>query len=205
MLNKNWFRNKFWRQVLELATPEGASSYRDFTFKNWCLRRLGARVGDNVAVGRRFDCLLHLLSAVHIDNHVNISNDVAIYAFGKVSIGSFTAIASHCVFTNGTHDISTHQPKAGRLVIGRGVFIGLGARIIGPVTIGDNALIAAGATVISDVPEGMVMAGNPAKCIGRRPLAKRVWHFPDLWYDPSTFTLIDSPTGEAQPLSQNEP
>jgi acetyltransferase-like isoleucine patch superfamily enzyme len=200
-----WFTNKFWRIALDWVTPEEASSYRDFALKNWCLRRLGARLGENVAIGRRFDHFIHRSSALRIDDHVNISNDVAIYAFKEVVIGSFTAIASHCVFANGTHDISTHAPRAGRLVIGRGVFIGLGARIIGSVTIGDNALIAAGATVVSDVAPGMVVAGSPAKSIGRRPLARRVWHFPDLWYDPETFALTDAPTEDARPLSQNEP
>ena len=171
---RQWLTNKIARGLLNLLTPENASSYEPHRAKNWLLRRLGISAGERVAVGRNFDFLIGRGSRIKIGDYVNISNDVGIYAFKEISIGSFTAISSHCVFTNGTHDISTHLPKAGRLVIGRGVFIGLGARIIGAITMGDNALIAAGATVISDVPEGMVTAGNPAKCIGRRPRGARV-------------------------------
>jgi len=185
-----WITNKIWRHFYEWATPENAVSYRDFDFKNSLLRRAGLKLGANVAVGRRFD-FLPGRGLIQIDDHVNVSNDVALYAFKEIRIGAFTAIASHCVFADGTHDISTHRPQAGGLVIGQGVFIGLGARVVGPVKIGDNALVAAGAVVLSDVPAGMVVAGNPAKVIGRRPLAERVWHFPDLWYDPKTFLIVE--------------
>lgn len=176
--------------MMNLLTPENASSYDAFRMKNRFLRYLGLKLGENVAIGRNFDFLAGRGSRVTIEDHVNLSNDVAIYAFKEVTIGSFTAIASHCVFTDGNHDLSSHRPSAGSLRIGRGVFIGLGARIVGALTIGDNSVIAAGAVVLSNVPAGMVMAGNPAKCVGRRPLARRVWHFPDLWYDPRTFEIL---------------
>jgi serine O-acetyltransferase len=43
------------------------------------------------------------------------------------------------------------------------VFIGAGALVLGPITIGVGATIAAGAVVIRDVPPGKTVAGNPAK------------------------------------------
>lgn len=50
--------------------------------------------------------------------------------------------------------------------IGKNVFIGAGAVILGPVHIGDNAKIGANAVVISDVPENTTVVGNPARPIG---------------------------------------
>jgi len=50
-------------------------------------------------------------------------------------------------------------------VIGENVVVGAGAQILGPVIIGDNARIGAGAVVLSDVPEGKVAVGVPAKVI----------------------------------------
>lgn len=50
-------------------------------------------------------------------------------------------------------------------VIGDGVNIGVGALVIGPVTIGDGATIGAGAVVITDVPAGATVVGNPARVI----------------------------------------
>lgn len=46
--------------------------------------------------------------------------------------------------------------------IGDGVYIGVGAKIIGRVVIGDNARIGAGAVVTQDVPSGATAVGNPA-------------------------------------------
>jgi serine O-acetyltransferase len=48
-------------------------------------------------------------------------------------------------------------------VLGKDVWVGAGARILGKVRIGDRAMIAANAVVLQDVPEDMVAAGVPAK------------------------------------------
>lgn len=45
-------------------------------------------------------------------------------------------------------------------------FIGAGTIILPGVTIGPNAIVAAGAVVNSDVPDGMIVGGVPAKVIG---------------------------------------
>ena len=49
--------------------------------------------------------------------------------------------------------------------IGSGVFIGAGAKIIGPVVIGDRAKIGANAVVLADVPPGHTAVGVPARTI----------------------------------------
>ncbi|SHF06060.1 serine O-acetyltransferase [Microbulbifer donghaiensis] len=50
--------------------------------------------------------------------------------------------------------------------IGRGVMIGAGAKILGPVRIGESVKIAAGSLVLSDVPEHTTVAGVPARQVG---------------------------------------
>jgi serine O-acetyltransferase len=47
--------------------------------------------------------------------------------------------------------------------IGRGVFIGAGATVVGDIQIGDRARIGAGTVVTSDVPAGCTAVGNPAR------------------------------------------
>ncbi len=49
--------------------------------------------------------------------------------------------------------------------IGNNVKVGCGAIVIGGITIGDGAIIGAGAVVTKDVPANAVVAGNPAKII----------------------------------------
>ncbi len=51
--------------------------------------------------------------------------------------------------------------------IGDNVIIGAGAQVLGPITIGDNAAIGANAVVTHSVPEGITVAGNPARRIGQ--------------------------------------
>jgi acetyltransferase-like isoleucine patch superfamily enzyme len=99
---------------------------------------------------------------------------------GHISVGEY-AFAGHDVSViTGTHD--HHQllkqrfrgyPESGRdIVIGAGVWLGSGAIILGPCTIGDHAIVAAGAVIKpgSQVSAGAIFGGNPAKQIGQVPL-----------------------------------
>ena len=59
--------------------------------------------------------------------------------------------------------------NTGDIVIGNDVWIG--ARVIFPhgnITVGDGAIIGVGSVVTKDVPEGAIVAGNPAKVIKYR-------------------------------------
>ena len=51
------------------------------------------------------------------------------------------------------------------MVIGKNVWLGASVTVVPGVTIGDNAVIAAGAVVTKDVPANTIAAGVPAKVI----------------------------------------
>lgn len=51
-------------------------------------------------------------------------------------------------------------------VIGNGVRISAGAKVVGHITLGDNVIVAANAAVVKDVPENAVVGGVPARVIG---------------------------------------
>lgn len=57
-------------------------------------------------------------------------------------------------------------------VIGNGVRISAGAKVLGQIEIGDNAIIAANAAVVKSVEENMVVGGVPAKMIGENLMHK---------------------------------
>ncbi|MGZ5134825.1 MAG: hypothetical protein ACXWCG_06735, partial [Flavitalea sp.] len=49
--------------------------------------------------------------------------------------------------------------------IGNHVYIGAGAKILGPIKIGNNIVIGANAVVITDIPDGSLVVGVPAKIV----------------------------------------
>lgn len=85
-----------------------------------------------------------------------------------IEVGNEVTIAPQAIIL--AHDASTKRAldatKIGRTVIKNGVFIGAGAIILPGVTIGEKAIVAAGAVVTKDVPKGKIVAGNPATEIG---------------------------------------
>jgi acetyltransferase-like isoleucine patch superfamily enzyme len=51
------------------------------------------------------------------------------------------------------------------IVVGRNVWLGADVKVLAGVTIGENAIVAAGSVVTKDVPANMVVAGSPARII----------------------------------------
>jgi len=58
--------------------------------------------------------------------------------------------------------------KLGVPRLGNDVYVGCGAKILGPVTIGDGAMIGANAVVLKDVPAGATAVGIPARIITKK-------------------------------------
>ncbi len=67
------------------------------------------------------------------------------------------------------HQVTIGAEKRQSPVLGDGVFLGAGAKIIGPVRIGDRAKIGANAVVLADVPAGATAVGVPAKVVRIAP------------------------------------
>ena len=109
--------------------------------------------------------------------HIAESADVAWDAFGitasgHIYIGEHTIIASRVSLLCGFHDYTKRghdriycATEGYDIRVGNGVWVCALAIIIGPCTIGDNAVIGAGSVVTKDVPANQVWAGNPARFI----------------------------------------
>lgn len=83
---------------------------------------------------------------------------------GFVRIDGWIRIGKNCTVVPMVL-IGKKHPGDCKIVIGDDCYIGTGASILGPVTIGDNVTIAAGAVVNKDVPDNVVVAGVPAQII----------------------------------------
>lgn len=85
-------------------------------------------------------------------------------------INDGTVFGSDCIVRNGT-TIGNKKLKDGTFsrapIFGDRVDIGGNAVIIGPITIGNDVAIGAGAVVVKDVPDNCVVVGNPGRIIPR--------------------------------------
>lgn len=89
----------------------------------------------------------------------------------RVEIGDLTQIASGVQILTADHPRDAETRRSGLengrpVLIGRNCWIGAAAVLLPGVTIGDDAIIGAGAIVTRDVAPGQTVAGNPARPIG---------------------------------------
>lgn len=107
-------------------------------------------IGDYTRIG------LHntIIGPVTIGNHVNLAQGITVTALNHN-------------FSEPGKRIDEQGVSTGQVVIGDDVWIGANAVVLPNVSIGCHSVVAAGAVVTKDVPDGCVVAGVPAKIIKR--------------------------------------
>jgi acetyltransferase-like isoleucine patch superfamily enzyme len=156
----------FWQYVFDLMAIS--------PLRVWFLRLFGARIGNNVVIGRiRFMnlyrtgiggmtigdyCFLgdgaafDLAREITLEDHVTVSFDVLVLTHTNVG------------FTN--HPLQKYMPtEAKPVLLKNGCFIGARSLILSGLTVGERAAVAAGAVVTQDVAPGTLVGGVPAKLL----------------------------------------
>ncbi len=111
-----------------------------------CVRKTNIEIHPAAKIGKRF--FIDHGTGVVIGETTEIGDDVTIYQ--GVTLG-------------GTgKDTGKRHPT-----IGNGVLIGSGAKVLGPLKVGDNSNIASGAVVLTDIPESCTAVGVPARVVKR--------------------------------------
>jgi serine O-acetyltransferase len=88
-----------------------------------------------------------------------------------VVIGETAEIGDDCTIYHGVTLGGTTWNKGKRHpTLGKGVVVGTGAKILGPITIGDNAKIGSNAVVVKSVPAGATAVGIPARITAEEPV-----------------------------------
>jgi acetyltransferase-like isoleucine patch superfamily enzyme len=176
--------NDWYRGSIPANISVGENSVIDSaaTFKHFFSQRApGLIVGNNVTLCRA-SLATETNGLIEIGDYCYLSN-AALVCSERISVGSHVFIAAGVTIadsdfhpiapaarladTLATSPLGNHQhrPKVASkpIIIENGVWIGFNATVMKGVRIGENAVIEAGAVVISDVPAGCTVAGNPAK------------------------------------------
>ncbi len=93
----------------------------------------------------------------------------------QVIVNTAASVDHDCVVADGAH-LACGARLAGGVHVGRGAWIGLGAVIREHVRIGAFSIVGAGAVVLNDVPDGVVVYGCPARVIRHVTDAQSVGH-----------------------------
>jgi acetyltransferase-like isoleucine patch superfamily enzyme len=83
----------------------------------------------------------------------------------EITIGDEVFIADQVIIRDWDGHTIVGRPNKAPIRIGNHVWIGMRAMILKGVSIGDGAVVAAGAIVTRDVPPGSIVAGNPARVV----------------------------------------
>jgi putative colanic acid biosynthesis acetyltransferase WcaF len=163
-----WRAQLWWlfEALFVLPTPQFMFGWRRFA-----LILFGAKIGKHVLIrpGVRVTYPWYLT----IGDYVWIGDNVTIYSVAEIAIGSHSVISQEAYLCAGTHDyrdvsfgfVSAPISIAGECWIAARAFVGPG------VEIGHASVVGAGSIVMKSVGAGTIVAGNPAKLVGRRTAA----------------------------------
>jgi acetyltransferase-like isoleucine patch superfamily enzyme len=138
-------RHALYRNVLRLDLASTAKIHKGLEI----LSAENVHIGPGTIIGQ--DALLDGRKGIHLGSNVNLGGEVAIFTL--------------------QHDVrsSTFSTIGGPVTVGDRAWLSFRTTILPGVTIGEGAVVAAGAVVTKDVPAYTIVAGIPAKVISDRP------------------------------------
>jgi maltose O-acetyltransferase len=107
---------------------------------------------------------------LYLGDHVYFNFNCVVLDICPIRIGSRTMVGPNVQFYGATHPLEAAARNSGRefgkpITVGEDVWIGGGAILLPGVSIGNGAVIGAGAVVTKDVPANAFVAGNPARIL----------------------------------------
>jgi acetyltransferase-like isoleucine patch superfamily enzyme len=151
---KQFFGNIYRKRLEKMMDWPILAPFCPRKLRPWLLRKIGCHVGKNVFIGDYVRVDLNHADLIYIDDYAHITAGCRLLCHQRnlkdYHVGDNAAKCGY---------------RYGEIHIGKGVMVGMESMIMPGVTIGDGAIIAAGAVVTKDVEECSIVAGVPAKFI----------------------------------------
>jgi len=113
--------------------------------------------------------------SIRLGNHVVVGPHCILYGAGTLEVGDFTHFGPGSMVMAQAGDADSaerHTTEPGRnhdpVIIGKGVWIGAGAVILGDTVLGDNCVVGPNSVVSGSYEAGSTLIGNPARLVRRR-------------------------------------
>ncbi|SRR5579871_615449 len=106
--------------------------------------------------------LVQIITGIELPCEVVIGENFVIDHFGGIIISGYAKFGDNCRIRNGVTVGLRRVEEKTAPTIGNNVDIGAGAKLLGPIQIGDNVVIGANAVVLCDVPANSIAVGVPA-------------------------------------------
>lgn len=136
-----------------------------FGYRSFLLRCFGAKIGNNCHIYPK--AIIWAPWNLNCGEVVAIADGAEIYNTSLVSLGELSVISQNAYICCGTHDFRQRDfPfKTKPVTVGKKAWIASRAIVLPGVSVGESAVVGAGAVVNSDVLPFQVVAGNPAKVV----------------------------------------
>lgn len=135
-----------------------------------CARLFGAVVGAGTVIHHGLN--VRGLRKLKLGADCYVSENVVLDARGGLSIGDHVSIGVGAQIWTAQHDVdsSDFAFESAPVSVGDRAWISARAIVLPGCSIGEGAVVAAGAVVVSDLPEWTVCAGVPARPVRARPV-----------------------------------
>jgi serine O-acetyltransferase len=111
--------------------------------------------------------ICEILTGIELPCETVVGRRFRIDHFGGIIISGDAVFGDDCVIRNGVTVGLRHTGIRGAPIIGNRVDIGAGAKVLGPIHVGDDVAIGANAVVLKDVPAKSIAVGVPARILPR--------------------------------------
>ena len=153
--NYDWSRHGFWALLV-------------YRFGNWRYTIKNRVLRMPLSFLYKFlKMMADSLCGIELPCEAVIGERFVIEHIGGIVISGDAVFGDDCVIRNGVTVGLRHRQERGSPRIGNRVDIGAGAKLLGPIRVGDDVAIGANAVVLCDVPDGCIAVGVPARVVRR--------------------------------------